>query len=49
MTVRKIVIRFCKNIGKFFIEINKHGGGIFISGGWNFSKSVSVTSHLIER
>ena len=29
MTVKKIVIRFCKNIGKFFIEINKHGGGFF--------------------
>jgi hypothetical protein len=30
MTVRKIVIRFCKNIGQFFIEINKHGGGFFL-------------------
>ena len=29
MTVRKIVIRFCKNIGKFCNEINKRGGGIF--------------------
>ena len=29
MTVIKIVIRFCKNIGKFCNEINKNGGGIF--------------------
>ena len=27
MTVRKIVIRFCKNIRKFCNEINKRGGG----------------------
>ena len=48
MTERKIVIRFCKNIGKFCNEINKHGGGIFFCGGWNFSKLVSMTSYLIE-
>ena len=29
MTVRKIVIRFCKNIGKFCNEINKRGVRIF--------------------
>ena len=30
-------------------EINKCGGAIFSCGGWNFSKSVSVTSRLLER
>ena len=29
MTVRKIFIRFCKSIGKFCNELNKHGGGDF--------------------
>ena len=33
MTVRKIVIRFCKNIGKFCNEINKRGVRIFFFGG----------------
>ena len=30
-------------------EINKRGGMILFCGGWNFSKSVSVTSRLLER
>ena len=48
MTVKKIVISFCKNIGEFCNEINKRGGEIFFCGGWNFSKSVGVTSRLLE-
>ena len=48
MTMRKIVIRFCKNIGKFGNENNIQGGGFFC-GGWNFSKLVSVTLRLLER
>ena len=44
MIVRKIVISFCKNIGKFCNDINRHGGGIYFCGGWNFPKSVSMTS-----
>ena len=42
MTIRKIVIRFCRNIRKFLNEINKRGG-------WNFPKLVSITSRLSER
>ena len=49
MIMRKIGMRFCKNIGKFCNEINKRGGGIFFCRGWNFSKSVSVTLRLLER
>ena len=49
MTVIKIVIRFCKNIGKLCNEINKRGGGILFCEGWNFPKSVSMTSRLLER
>ena len=33
----------------FFSNFNTHGGGFFFCGGWNFSKSVNVTSRLLER
>ena len=48
MTVRKIIIRLCNKIRHFSNEINKHGGGIFFCGEWNFSKSVSVDSTFIR-
>ena len=41
MTMRKIFIRFCNNIRLFINEINK-------SGGWNFSKLVSMDSTFIR-
>ena len=41
MIVKKIVIRFCNNIGHFSNEINKQGG-------WNFSKLVSVGTTFIR-
>ena len=49
MTVRKIFLRFCKNVESFVMKaINMQGGFLFCAG-WNFPKSVSVTSHLLER
>ena len=48
MTVRKIIIRFCNNIRHFSNEIYKRGGGIFLCGGWNFSKLVSLDSTFIR-
>ena len=48
MTVRKMVIRFCKNIESFvMVSINGQGEFLFCAG-WNFPKSVSVTSCLLE-
>ena len=38
MTMRKIVIRFCKNIETFVMKsINVQGGFLFFAG-WNFPK-----------
>ena len=49
MTVRKIVIWFCKNIETFVMKsINVQGGFLFCAG-WNLPESVSVTSSLLER
>ena len=49
MTVKKIFIRFCKNIENFVLKsINVRGGFLFCAG-CNFPKSVSVTSPLLER
>ena len=53
MTVRNIIIRSSKNIEgsvRIFVmkSINAQGGFLFCSG-WNFLKSVSVTSRLLER
>ena len=47
--MRKIFIRFCKNIESFVMKsINLQGGFLFCAVG-NFPKSVSVTSRLLER
>ena len=49
MTVRKIFIRFCKNIESFVMKaINVQGGFLFYAG-WDFPKSVSVMSRLFGR
>ena len=49
MTMRKIIIRFCRNIVRSVMKsINMQGGFLFCAG-WNFPKSVSVTSCLLER
>ena len=38
------VSRFCKNIGKFYNEINKREGGVFC-GGWNFRLFSKIGKH----
>ena len=48
MTMRKIIIRFYNNIRYCSDEINKPGGGNFFCGGWNFSKSVSLSTMFIR-
>ena len=46
---KKIFIRFCKKIETSVMKsINMQGGFLFCAG-WNFPKSVSVTSRLLER
>ena len=49
MTVRKIFLRFCKNVESFVMKAINMQGGFLFRAGWNFPKSVSVTSHLLER
>ena len=49
MTVRKMVIKFSKNFESFVMKpLNVQGEYLFCAG-WNFPKSVSVTSCLLER
>ena len=49
MTLRKFVVRFCKNIETFVMKSINVQGGFLCCAGWNFPKSVSVTSRLLER
>ena len=56
MTMRKIIIRFCKNIESSVLNIERSlmksinvQGGFLFCAGWNFPKLLSVTSRLLER
>ena len=46
-----LLLQLSSNLNSFcvFKEKTILQGGIFFCGGWNFSKSVSVTSSLLER
>jgi len=46
-----LLLQLSSNLNSFcvFKEKTILEGGIFFCGGWNFSKSVSVTSSLLER
>ena len=49
MTAKKIFIMFCTNIESFVMKSMNVQGAFLFCAGWNFQKSVSVTSRLLQR